>query len=782
MSTTKFDPVSFADVVDKIKNDEIVLPDFQRGFVWRDKNKQKALIASILTRIPIGSLLLLGAEGNTFRYKKIGMRNTKPEVAENKQVGALIDGQQRITVLVSFLTDELGSIGDEQDFASATLKRRYFLKFYPLNRLLNSPEEDLFGVIGFQPAREIVESTYPMFSTDQIKDKIDYFDKSEDEVLVNTSNCDPGKLNSFCLDHLNDAMLLPLYYLYGSATKKNTNHRNRFRSVMKEIAKRYVNECLLILKQLNNEKEMALTLAEKSFREKELENVKKDIENDSQELRNEESELYRNVLKNLEYKADSWSDYVSEYLESCVSKMELYEIKVEGSNIERAIDIYQNLNLGGKSLDIFDLLLARAALDDDNRNLLETVKDYVSSDHRDDYAILCNLFPSDAAVISYKGYIDDLEEYSASLIMGAFDKDEQLTPTFCNILMSLAGTLYCLLDEESNIIKDKAEKITSQCTKSDQLLSIGVEKIRMLINKALVGLDRACFFLQVKCGIRTLSETKYKLLVVIIAVILSQDNWYRNSKVISCLDAWYWAVLFSGGFRIEQNKAFQESLRKLIPFLCDCADNDKVSPDFILSLCNRTFCDNRYNTENILLLNNNFVEVDSSISDIICQYYLSLTYPDILKEGYDEKYKQDTISVFSTYGRDAVTLHMHHIMPIGSLEAKYKSMDKLKRDDKFCKYNSPLNMILISDKSNRIILNSTLRNYVNYCDTNALNKVGLTTSISQTHIQNEDEKDIEMILKERFVSLCSSLRSHYAKCLGIQEIQIEDFYEKSRQN
>lgn len=346
MSTTKFDPVSFADVVDKIKNDEIVLPDFQRGFVWRDKNKQKALIASILTRIPIGSLLLLGAEGNTFRYKKIGMRNTKPEVAENKQVGALIDGQQRITVLVSFLTDELGSIGDEQDFASATLKRRYFLKFYPLNRLLNSPEEDLFGVIGFQPAREIVESTYPMFSTDQIKDKIDYFDKSEDEVLVNTSNCDPGKLNSFCLDHLNDAMLLPLYYLYGSATKKNTNHRNRFRSVMKEIAKRYVNECLLILKQLNNEKEMALTLAEKSFREKELENVKKDIENDSQELRNEESELYRNVLKNLEYKADSWSDYVSEYLESCVSKMELYEIKVEGSNIERAIDIYQNLNLG----------------------------------------------------------------------------------------------------------------------------------------------------------------------------------------------------------------------------------------------------------------------------------------------------------------------------------------------------------------------------------------------------------------------------------------------------
>ena len=47
MSTTKYEQVSFSEIVDKVKSDEIVLPDFQRGFVWRDKNKQKGLIASV---------------------------------------------------------------------------------------------------------------------------------------------------------------------------------------------------------------------------------------------------------------------------------------------------------------------------------------------------------------------------------------------------------------------------------------------------------------------------------------------------------------------------------------------------------------------------------------------------------------------------------------------------------------------------------------------------------------------------------------------------------------
>ena len=42
----------------KIKKNEILLPDFQRQFVWKEEI-QKKLVASVLTRLPIGSILLL---------------------------------------------------------------------------------------------------------------------------------------------------------------------------------------------------------------------------------------------------------------------------------------------------------------------------------------------------------------------------------------------------------------------------------------------------------------------------------------------------------------------------------------------------------------------------------------------------------------------------------------------------------------------------------------------------------------------------------------------------
>ena len=41
MSTTKYEQVEFTKIIKDIKENRVVLPDFQRGFVWKDKNKQK---------------------------------------------------------------------------------------------------------------------------------------------------------------------------------------------------------------------------------------------------------------------------------------------------------------------------------------------------------------------------------------------------------------------------------------------------------------------------------------------------------------------------------------------------------------------------------------------------------------------------------------------------------------------------------------------------------------------------------------------------------------------
>ena len=48
-------------IVEDIQKNEIMLPDFQRQFDW-SLEKQRALVASVLTKLPVGGILLLKAD------------------------------------------------------------------------------------------------------------------------------------------------------------------------------------------------------------------------------------------------------------------------------------------------------------------------------------------------------------------------------------------------------------------------------------------------------------------------------------------------------------------------------------------------------------------------------------------------------------------------------------------------------------------------------------------------------------------------------------------------
>lgn len=49
----------FKEIVRNIENNKILLPDFQREFVWKDEEMQKKIVASVLAKMPVGSILLL---------------------------------------------------------------------------------------------------------------------------------------------------------------------------------------------------------------------------------------------------------------------------------------------------------------------------------------------------------------------------------------------------------------------------------------------------------------------------------------------------------------------------------------------------------------------------------------------------------------------------------------------------------------------------------------------------------------------------------------------------
>ena len=784
---TEFKQVNFYELIKLIEEDRIVLPDFQRGFVWKDKNKQKALIASVLTKLPIGTILLLEIEKNTYGCKKIGFKNRKPDIPDDQnKVLALLDGQQRVTVLTSFFSNELYVIGDSSEFVSPSLKRRYFLRCPKIKDLLD--KKDLFGARKLIAPEEIQKSQnqYPDYSTDEIISYIACIDniKYKEIIYEDISNVNIDNLIEFCTSssETNDGYLIPLYYLYGAANKSNMNHRKRLEKIIERIAEKYKNEIIDLLKTQGEIRDFIIT---ECFEETEdgkaiAEDIKSALVT---ELQNEDSDIYIKLTELLQNRSTQWARDISEFLESCVLKLELYKIEVNQANILRAIDIYQNLNLGGKALDIFDLILARAAIQSDNENLLDVVKGCLIENHIQDY----KAFVKDCAPkiqTEYNSYLDNQTEYSAAMQLGAWNQIEnELAVSFCKALMSVTGTLYHFWNDESVIFADdRVKAFTSKVTKSEYLLKIEPEKIDPLIRLACKGLDRACIFLQLRCGIRSVTEIQYKLVFVILAVIFSKDDWFHNKKVCDYLEAWYWGSIFSGSFKIEQNAAFQDNLKNILQLLNEVEKESVAKPEYIINICNKTFCDDKFANEEILLVDNQFVEPEEILKKSICHFYLAKTYSDILKNNANDKYKQKQNSVFSEC-KNGETLQYHHIMPIGELGTIYKDIDKKLnesgRKDRSNKYNSPLNFMLISSLANRLILNSPLSYYIKFCDNTPLTEMGIQQGITDSNIKDTN-KEIDKMLHKRYQKLCSDLRSLYAEKLGVSETELEDFFEKSR--
>lgn len=86
-------------LLEAIRQGKIVLPEFQRDFLWDTKDVE-ALIATCLSGWPIGSLLLLPGRADLF-FRVRGF-DSGPEPAEPIQV-VVLDGQQRLTSLYQSL-------------------------------------------------------------------------------------------------------------------------------------------------------------------------------------------------------------------------------------------------------------------------------------------------------------------------------------------------------------------------------------------------------------------------------------------------------------------------------------------------------------------------------------------------------------------------------------------------------------------------------------------------------------------------------------------------------
>ena len=73
------------EMIELIQKQELLLPDFQRGFVW-DIEMQQRLVASVLTKMPIGSILVLEADTEDFGCRILGRKDEVDTSGGNRNV------------------------------------------------------------------------------------------------------------------------------------------------------------------------------------------------------------------------------------------------------------------------------------------------------------------------------------------------------------------------------------------------------------------------------------------------------------------------------------------------------------------------------------------------------------------------------------------------------------------------------------------------------------------------------------------------------------------------
>ena len=212
------------------------------------------------------------------------------------------------------------------------------------------------------------------------------------------------------------------------------------------------------------------------------------------------------------------------------------------------------------------------------------------------------------------------------------------------------------------------------------------------------ALDLALFFLQMRCGIRSIKEVNYNLMIVVIAYILLNEDFKRKSITYDYLEAWYWSSIFSGYFNIDQTERAITSIKKLIEAI------KFEDSSWIKNISMGVFATNYFSEKQFLLLKKDDTGIvpKDFLKDAICQFFLARTYNGII----------DNRILLTPFCK--LALERHHVIPLGSLkypnEKIKKSEDNL-RNEKSYFLNSPVNFIYITDEENKSISDDKLSDY-----------------------------------------------------------------------
>ena len=710
---------NFNEIVRKIESGKILLPDFQREFVWKEEERQRMIVASVLAKMPIGSILLLKSKADEYASKQIGCKKKIELEKSDECVEFLLDGQQRITVLTNVFSNVIhDKCKKVSDLVSPSLKKRFFLRIPKWSKC--KEERELFGVHDLRFKYQNMDTEDPDFLTGDILSFVECISfNNDDKKPYNPQEELSTKLDDFCLTY-EKGYLVPLYLLIPSEQGNKQQIVLRYKTIIKAISNKISDEIKDAFSQLSTEKEKAEfidLIFEEGVREK---------------IKNDESEFDGNIKE----KAEMWSYLLEQYLEACIKNLSLNRIVVEEDKRDRAIDIYENLNRGGISLNTFDLIMARVAKVS-KKNFYQRIADCMAEE---------KLYTKDVIpdeIVDIIGEQIDNKSYNATLKTGCYKEEKnEITNKYIDAFLDVLS-LYCY---NTDFIP---EKFKLENIKRNNILRLKPIKIDANCEKICNAIDRALFFFQTRCGIRSIQEINYSLMLVLVATVFIKDEWFLDKQVHKTLEAWYWASLFSGEYDKDQNVTMINHLQSMVSLLNKGRDNG-----WILKLKDYVLASQNFSDEELLLMEK--VQEDRFpkiiMRGFLCQYLLAKTYADMF----------DSNKLISVFAEEADELEAHHIIPLGTVAKVGETTAALRKDKKhIC--NSPLNFVYIMEKSNKMISDDSLEDYAKKICDEAKSKLHISQYGSAADVENEYK--IKDLLKQRYVYLKGNIKEHISKLL-----------------
>ncbi len=733
--------VKLDSLLNSIDEKKLILPDFQRDYVWiKEDDKIEDFIASILSQLPIGSIITFKDDFRSFANKEIGF-NKKIEYSDNfGKVEFLLDGQQRITTLSLVFSDRIFSkikkdstnYSPSQLVQSDKIKKRYFLRIPRYDS--ENWDDDFFGLQNLHfpydvpdkipfcsnEIKELIHTETFTFSNNDPKRNEWYYPTAESYISA--------KMINRIKDKATDTGLIPLYLL------------TDYSSVIKRILSSMAEDRYNFIKDI--------------FTKTKIDDIKKYILENRNiydiSIEQDDENIYNEFIQVLEFNRDKWADDMQLYLTSCIKQLKINTIDVDDENTSRAINMYEALNKGGAKLTTYDLIIARAAcLGEYNQKGYALKNKEIISEY-------CN---NDLLAIVTKGITPAIRSWNSKDFLKTISSSGEIVPVVINQFLNLL----CFVASNANPSPDyrmkaiELTKIPNDYCKAKKQLELKSEQIVDFSELALKSVMDALMVLQFRCGIFNISQIDYNLLLFPLSYIMylyesKSVESSRLEELVNKLCGMFYYCMFTGEYQSDQSTVVMKHLEWVHNWvLCNKVPAPFTDEKITESIDNSVLNIPKYNDFSTLLYENDS-SPKKAVRNSILHFVLSSQPADFIKNEQNQVVKLNSWSEGSS---KKFNFEIHHMIPLASAKSIKESTKQLR--DEYIMINSPLNLALISKDANRTISNYQISQYKSLLDPTFLNGYKLPPTLLQFNYERSKDNELKEILRYRYDALRSDI-------------------------